>query len=171
MKAIVAFIGILSLVLIASPAAAQPLGRAAQQCTAPGCELATAVVLQARATGRAVLTAEAPPTSTPAPTATPWPSSTPLPTWTPAPTATPWPTDTAEPTQAPAATMTATIEPTATPDISTEMPISRTSVGDDLLVIAGGALILIVLGLITLRYFKPREWIERIDRDKGRWDR
>jgi hypothetical protein len=159
MKAIVALIGILSLVLIASPAAAQ--------CTAPGCELATAVVLQARATGRAVLTAEAPPTSTTAPTATPWPTSTPLPTWTPMPTATPWPTDTPEPTQTPAAT----IAPTATPGISTEISGRRSTVGDDLLVIAGGALILIVLGLITLRYFKPREWIERIDRDKGRWDR
>jgi hypothetical protein len=156
MKAIVAFIGILSLVLIASPVAAQ--------CTAPGCELATAVVLQARATGRAVLTAEAPPTSTPAPTATPWPTSTPLPTWTPQPTATPWPTDTPEPTQTPAAT----IAPTSTP---APIRLQRSTVGDDLLVIAGGALILIVLGLITLRYFKPREWIERIDRDKGRWDR
>jgi hypothetical protein len=159
------------IVAMAQPAAAQPLGRAAQQCTAPGCELATAVVLQARATGRAVLTAEAPPTSTPAPTATPWPTSTPLPTWTPMPTATQWPTETPTPTQTPATTSTPASVITPTPGISMEMPGGRTSVGDDLLVIFSGVVILIILGLVTVRYFKPKEWIERTDRDKGRWDR
>lgn len=145
-------------VIFAAPATAQ--------CTAPGCELATAVVLQARATGRAVLTAEAPPTSTPAPTATPWPTSTAVPTWTPQATQTPKPTFTPEPTQ--------TSAPTATDKPTTSTPVAvpqRTTVGDDLLVIAAGVVILIALGLITVRYFKPRQWIEPHDREKGRWDR
>lgn len=85
-------------------AIAQP---AAAQCTVPGCEVATAIVLQARATGRAVLTAEAPPTATPVPTSTPWPTATP--------TLMPTETPTQLPTETPAPTATATAQPTATP--------------------------------------------------------
>lgn len=162
MKKVVAFIVFLVWLLMGQPTAAQ--------CTAPGCELATAVVSEARATGRAVLTAEAPPTWTPAPTATPLPTSTPLPTWTPQPTATERPSATPEPTQISAPTAT-NWSPASTP---APARAQRSTVGDDLLVVFGGVLILIALGLATARYFKPREWIERIDREKrekGRWDR
>lgn len=108
MKKCVAFIVSLVWLLMSQPTAAQ--------CSAPGCELATAVVAQARATGRAVLTAEAPPTSTPLPTWTPQPTATERPTATPMPTQTPEPTATATmmPTQTSAATATMTASATAT---------------------------------------------------------
>lgn len=85
------------------------------QCTAPGCELATAVVSNARATARAILTAEAPPTPTPVPTSTPWPTPTP----TAEPTATA--TATAQPTDTPEPTATATAQPTAAQPVATVM--------------------------------------------------
>jgi hypothetical protein len=88
MKHIVAVV----LFLLLWPAAAHA------QCTAPGCEEATAVVSAARATARAVLTREAP---TPAATWTPVPpTSTPIPP-TATETATPEPTNTPRPTETP----------------------------------------------------------------------
>lgn len=97
---------LISFLMIAQPVVAQ--------CIAPGCEEATAVVSQARATARAILTREAPPTSTPLPTSTPTLTPTPWSTSTPTPTATQSPTATATETPAPTATMqpaTATARP------------------------------------------------------------
>lgn len=89
---------------------------ASAQCTAPGCDLATAVILQARATGRAVLTAEAPPTWTPVPTSTPQPTATATSTPEPTTTATMRPTDTATPQPTPEAT--GTLLPTLTATVA-----------------------------------------------------
>lgn len=102
----------ISFLVVAQPAHAQ--------CTAPGCEEATAVVSAARATARAVLTREAPAptaTNTSLPTATA--TSTPLPTETP----TPQPTSTETPQ--PSSTATITAEPTATATPLPAEPVQR----------------------------------------------
>jgi hypothetical protein len=119
------------------------------QCNVPGCDAATAVVADGRAKGAAILTAAAPPTWTPAPSSTPWPTMTP----TQPPTATPWPTDTPQPT----ATATQTPQPpTVAPIVATAAarvveatapantpPAKRSTVGDDLLILA------MIIGLIV----------------------
>lgn len=131
---------LISFLMIAQPVVAQ--------CSAPGCEEATAVVSAARATARAVLTREAPPTVTPLPTMTPVPTSTSTPTAT----ATSRPTDT--PTPAPSATPTmqasATSQPTVT-TISTPTPTTparkASTIYDDwplVVLILGGALAIII---------------------------
>lgn len=118
MRCIVATL--ISFLMIAQPVVAQ--------CSAPGCEEATAVVSAARATARAVLTREAPPTVTPLPTMTPVPTSTSTPTATmtatPMPTQTPMPTSTAtmQPTQTSAPTATETIVATPVQIVATPQP-------------------------------------------------
>jgi hypothetical protein len=136
----------ISFLVVAQPAVAQ--------CTAPGCEEATAVVSAARATARAVLTREAPPTPTPLPTSTPWPTVTPAPTQTPQPTATETalPTSTAEPT--------ATQEPTqtATPAPAAEQPQRGAGLPVELWCIVG---ILLICGGVGIAMRMVSKWLKR----------
>lgn len=125
---------------------------------------------QAAATATAAvlrLTASAP-TSTPPPTATPWPTSTPAPTEIPAPVATPAP-QVIVPTVIVVITVNAPAAPA--PVVATPPGAragSRTTVGDDMLVIVIGALVLIAAGIVAMRVLRPRTWIEPNDNSSSR---
>ncbi len=146
---------LISFLMIAQPALAQ--------CSVPGCDAATAEVARGKSTAAAILTASAPTatqmpptaTQTPAPTSTPWPTDTPMPSATP--TMTPQP-----PTVAPIVATAAarTIEqPTATPAPATDTARSRSTVGDDLLLVSLIVGLIVAGGLLYLWYARRKGWM------------